>query len=64
MVESGWYVVQELGLADEVPMLEKHKRLLEEFPELELSAKVKKLRQTCFKANFKRRKFMSMALQA
>jgi len=64
MAESGWYVVQELGLADEVSMLEKHKRLLEKLPGLELNAKAKKLRQACFKANYKRRRFMGMTLQA
>ncbi|XP_022642692.1 protein RKD4 isoform X1 [Vigna radiata var. radiata] len=56
--------VKELGLADEVPMLEKHKRLLEKLPGLELCAKAKKLRQACFKANYKRRRFMGMTLQA
>ncbi|CAJ1974412.1 unnamed protein product [Sphenostylis stenocarpa] len=56
--------VKELGLADKVPMLEKHKRLLEKLPGLDISAKAKKLRQACFKANYKRRRCMGMALQA
>ncbi|KAL9312863.1 hypothetical protein ACSQ67_018315 [Phaseolus vulgaris] len=56
--------VKELGLAEEVSMLEKHKRLLEKLPGLEISAKAKKLRQACFKANYKRRRYMGMAVQA
>ncbi|KAK7410725.1 hypothetical protein VNO78_01741 [Psophocarpus tetragonolobus] len=47
--------VKELGLTDEVPMLEKHKMMLEKLPGLELSKEAKKLRQACFKANYKRR---------
>ncbi|XP_027337140.1 protein RKD4 [Abrus precatorius] len=54
--------VKELGLANEVAMLEKHKMMLEKLPGLELSEETKKLRQACFKANYKRRRYL--ALQA
>ncbi|TKY74080.1 RKD4 protein [Spatholobus suberectus] len=54
--------VKELGLANEVAMLEKHKMTLERLPGLELSEETKKLRQACFKANYKRRR--CLALQA
>ncbi|KAF7830728.1 protein RKD4 [Senna tora] len=49
----------ELGLIEEVDMLEKHKRLVEKLPDLELSEKTKKLRQACFKANYKRRRSLA-----
>ncbi|KAL5150685.1 Protein RKD4 [Glycine soja] len=49
--------VKEKGLEDEVARLEKHKRLLEKLPEMELSEKAKKLRQACFKANYKKMHF-------
>ncbi|KAG5019216.1 Protein RKD4 [Glycine soja] len=54
--------VKEMGLEDEVPRLERQKRLLEKLPGLELSEEAKKLRQACFKANYKKRR--CMALQA
>lgn len=41
-------------------MLEEHRRMLEKQPEMELTEKAKKLRQACFKANYKRKR----ALQA
>ncbi|KAG9139047.1 hypothetical protein Leryth_026566 [Lithospermum erythrorhizon] len=53
--------VKGLGLCYEVEMLEEHKRLLEDVPELELNEETKKLRQVCFKANYKKRR--SMLLQ-
>ncbi|KAG1367668.1 protein RKD4 [Cocos nucifera] len=52
--------VQELGKGEEsmreVEILEEHRRLLEENPEMELSESTKKLRQAYFKAHYKRRK--------
>ncbi|KAJ1388484.1 RWP-RK domain [Sesbania bispinosa] len=54
--------VKELGLANEVAMLEKHKMMLEKLPGMELNEETKKLRQACFKANYKRRRYL--ALQA
>ncbi|CAL0305423.1 unnamed protein product [Lupinus luteus] len=47
--------VKEMGLSNEVAMLEQHRKMLEKLPDLELSEETKKLRQTCFKANYKKR---------
>jgi len=44
-----------------IEMLEKEKRMVEEMPDLELEDKTRRLRQACFKANYKKRKLMSMA---
>ncbi|KAH1112855.1 hypothetical protein GLYMA_04G234600v4 [Glycine max] len=55
--------VKEMGLEDEVARVEKHKRLLEKLPGMELSEEAKKLRQACFKANYKKRRCMA-SLQA
>lgn len=51
-----WDGVQEMGLTDEIMMLEEHERLLKVLPDMELTAKAKKLRQACFKANYKKRR--------
>lgn len=40
---------------DKIKRLEELKRLLEREPELQLNEETKKLRQACFKANYKRR---------
>ncbi|KAK9093958.1 hypothetical protein Scep_025427 [Stephania cephalantha] len=49
--------VKELGLSSkEIEMLEEDKRLMVKMPELELSERTKRLRQACFKANYKRRR--------
>ncbi|XP_016471868.1 protein RKD4-like [Nicotiana tabacum] len=48
--------VKEMGLTSEVEMLEEHQRMLEKVPEMELTERTKKLRQTCFKANYKKRR--------
>ncbi|KAL8519505.1 hypothetical protein ACS0TY_010440 [Phlomoides rotata] len=48
--------VQELGLTNEIEMLEEHKRMVERIPEMELTERTKKLRQACFKANYKKRR--------
>ncbi|KAM7499784.1 hypothetical protein LguiA_024198 [Lonicera macranthoides] len=53
--------VKELGLTREVEMLEEHQRMLEQIPELELTERTKRLRQACFKANYKKRRFLSAA---
>ncbi|OIV98021.1 hypothetical protein TanjilG_24859 [Lupinus angustifolius] len=47
--------VKEMGLSNEVAMLEQHRKMLEKLPDLELTEETKKLRQTCFKANYKKR---------
>lgn len=51
--------MQEMGLINEVEMLEKHKSRVERRPDLELDEKTKKLRQACFKANYKRRRLLA-----
>ncbi|PIN21424.1 hypothetical protein CDL12_05897 [Handroanthus impetiginosus] len=48
--------VKELGLTNEIGMLEEHKRMVEKIPEIELTERTKKLRQACFKANYKKRR--------
>ncbi|XVE58351.1 hypothetical protein DITRI_Ditri04bG0163100 [Diplodiscus trichospermus] len=48
--------VKELGLTDEIVMLEEHQRMLEKLPDMELTERTKKLRQACFKANYKKRR--------
>ncbi|XP_015068855.1 protein RKD4 [Solanum pennellii] len=55
--------VKEMGLTSEVEMLEEHQRMVERVPEMELTDRTKKLRQTCFKANYKKRR-ASMAMAA
>ncbi|KAL2339603.1 hypothetical protein Fmac_007543 [Flemingia macrophylla] len=52
--------VKELGLSNEIAKLEKHKRMLEKLPGMELSEETKKLRQACFKANYKRRRCLAL----
>ncbi|XP_059443154.1 protein RKD2-like [Corylus avellana] len=41
-------------------MLEMEKKMLEEIPDLQLEDNTKRLRQACFKANYKRRRLMAM----
>lgn len=48
--------LQELGLTNEIEMLEEHKKMVERIPEMELTERTKKLRQACFKANYKKRR--------
>ncbi|KAL0452405.1 UNVERIFIED_CONTAM: protein RKD4 [Sesamum latifolium] len=48
--------VKELGMTNEIEMLEEHKRMVEKIPEMELTERTKKLRQACFKANYKKRR--------
>lgn len=48
-----------MGLTKEIEMLEEHKRLLEKLPQMELTDKTKKLRQACFKANYKKRRSLA-----
>ncbi|KAK4734719.1 hypothetical protein R3W88_008980 [Solanum pinnatisectum] len=55
--------VKEMGLTSEVEMLEEHQRMVERVPEMELTDRTKKLRQACFKANYKKRR-ASMAMTA
>ncbi|KAL1550679.1 protein RKD2-like [Salvia divinorum] len=55
--------VKELGLTNEIEMLEEHKKMVERIPEMELSERTKKLRQACFKANYKKRKSFKNLLE-
>ncbi|KAI4329623.1 hypothetical protein MLD38_027991 [Melastoma candidum] len=41
-----------------IELLERERRLMEEVPDLKLEGKTKRLRQACFKANYKKRKQM------
>ncbi|XP_042485325.1 protein RKD1-like [Macadamia integrifolia] len=47
----------EAHLTDAVELLEQERKLMEEMPDLQLEEKTKKLRQACFKANYKKRKY-------
>ncbi|KAL2492974.1 Protein RKD1 [Abeliophyllum distichum] len=58
--------VQELGneegegkLRDAIQILEQERKLMEEIPDLQLEDKTKRLRQACFKVNYKKRKVMA-----
>ncbi|KAM1183878.1 hypothetical protein ACFX19_002177 [Malus domestica] len=48
--------VKGMGLTDELRMLEEHKRILEQLPDMELPERAKRLRQACFKANYKKKR--------
>ncbi|OMP00943.1 Plant regulator RWP-RK, partial [Corchorus capsularis] len=52
--------VKELGLTDEILMLEEHKKMLEKLPDMELTDRTKRLRQACFKANYKKRRSLGI----
>ncbi|CAA6672978.1 unnamed protein product [Spirodela intermedia] len=54
--ELGKGVAMEDSIRREIETLEEHKRLLEMMPEMQLTERTKKLRQACFKANFKKRR--------
>lgn len=45
-----------------VEILEKEMKMVEEMPDLELEENTKRLRQACFKANYKKRRLMVMRL--
>ncbi|XWS37345.1 hypothetical protein CRYUN_Cryun19dG0034900 [Craigia yunnanensis] len=46
----------ETKLKEALEILERERKMLEEMPDLQLKDKTKKLRQACFKANYKKRK--------
>ncbi|OIW19386.1 hypothetical protein TanjilG_16859 [Lupinus angustifolius] len=52
--------VKEMGLSEEIAMLEQHREMLEKLPHLELTKETKKLRQACFKANYKKRRCFAL----
>ena len=45
-------------LRNAIEILEKEKKLMEEMPDMQLEDNTKRLRQACFKANYKKRKLM------
>ncbi|WCJ35935.1 RWP-RK domain-containing protein [Euphorbia peplus] len=47
-------------LKEAVELLEREKRQLEEVPDMQLQHKTKRLRQACFKANYKKRKTLGI----
>ncbi|PKU67451.1 Protein RKD4 [Dendrobium catenatum] len=54
--------IQEIGksssdvnIMEELKSLEEYRKLMEENPEIQLTNETKKLRQACFKANYKKR---------
>ncbi|CAN8302108.1 unnamed protein product [Cochlearia groenlandica] len=49
-----------VGMDEEVKNLEEHRVLIEQEPDAELSDGTKKLRQACFKANYKKRKSLGI----
>lgn len=53
------YLMQEMGLDNEVATLEKQKKLLEKIPGMELNEETKRLRQACFKSNYKKRRLIT-----
>ncbi|AES72521.1 putative transcription factor Nin-like family [Medicago truncatula] len=52
--------LKDKGLTKEVAMLEKQKKMLEKLPGMHLNDEIKKLRQACFKANYKNRKLIAL----
>ncbi|KAI3934932.1 hypothetical protein MKW92_044269 [Papaver armeniacum] len=55
--------LKEMGYCDprDIEMLEEDIRRMEKFPDIELNHRTKKLRQACFKANFKKRRASSLS---
>ncbi|XP_062074862.1 protein RKD4 [Humulus lupulus] len=54
--------VKKMGLSsNEIMMLEEQQRLVEEAPDMELTERAKKLRQACFKANYKSKRSLAAA---
>ncbi|CAN6705867.1 unnamed protein product [Malus baccata var. baccata] len=52
--------VKGMGLTNDVMMLEEHRRLLEEMPDKELPERAKRLRQACFKTNYKKKRALCL----
>ncbi|KAM3696597.1 hypothetical protein ACB098_06G052200 [Castanea mollissima] len=50
----------EVKLREAIEILEGERKLLEEIPDAQLEDNTKRLRQACFKANYKKRKLMGM----
>ncbi|KAJ4973258.1 hypothetical protein NE237_006432 [Protea cynaroides] len=52
--------VTEATLKNAIELLEQEKKLMEVMPDIQLGENTKKLRQACFKSNYKKKKFMGM----
>lgn len=50
----------EKKLRETIDILEEEKKLMEEVPDMELEGQTKRLRQACFKANYKKRKLVGI----
>ena len=50
----------ESKLKNAIELLEREKKLVEEAPDIQLDDTTKRLRQACFKANYKKRKLRTM----
>lgn len=50
----------EQKLRETINILEEEKKLMEEIPDMELEGQTKRLRQACFKANYKKRKLVGI----
>jgi hypothetical protein len=66
-----WIWLQELGKEDgllsveklmDIEKLEEEMKLVEEMPDIQLQDHTKRLRQHCFKANYKKRKLMDQLI--
>lgn len=51
-------------LRNAIEILAKEKKLMEEMPDLQLEDNTKRLRQACFKANYKKRKLMGTSMES
>lgn len=47
-------------LKEAIEILQRERELIEEIPDLEMEDKTKRLRQACFKANYKKRRLSEM----
>ncbi|XP_009357371.2 uncharacterized protein LOC103948099 [Pyrus x bretschneideri] len=52
--------VKGMGLTNDVMMLEEHKRVLQQMPDMELPERAKRLRQACFKTNYKKKRALCL----
>ncbi|XLT55629.1 hypothetical protein HN873_048233 [Arachis hypogaea] len=48
-----------MSLDNKIRVLEQEIKMLEQVPEMKLTQETKKLRQACFKVNYKRRKLLA-----
>ncbi|KAL8253181.1 hypothetical protein R6Q59_036874 [Mikania micrantha] len=47
---------KDMGLNEELEILEEQKKMIKKLPEMDLTQRTKRLRQACFKANYKKRR--------